>query len=337
MIKASTIVLHPNYIAARSKLLRDLESAKPGDIFLLIGPSGSGKTEICCDVMCSIAGDFRQWGMGRLPVLYMLASQADKNFFSPKHFMSQLYAGACHPKLDWLTPRGKDKSPGITKLEEEISSASTLWKLTRKPGTEMDLRDAFVDIAPIRGIRYVFVDDGRALTMNRRSVQPASHLLSYMTLAADAKIVLCLIGTHVLTQLSDPMAEPGRRSEEVYVDRYRINTLEERTLLASLCTDIANFHKYPLEPPSLIVESLGAISLATGGVYAHIESLFKRADAERKRLGSQAITIDHLKSAFPREGKLISRWKDIKTFDKLLEPADFGSINRLVKNISAED
>lgn len=214
MNKAPTIVLHPYYKSARSKLLSSLENAKPGDIFQFIGPYGSGKTEICCDVMCSIAGDFKKWGVGRFPVMYLLASQADKNFFSPKYFMSQLYAGACRPRLDWLTPRGKGKPQDVIALEREISSAKTLWKLTREPVTEMDLRDAFIDIAPVRGIGFAFVDDGRALTMNRRSVQPASHLLSYMTLAADAGIVLCLIGTHVLTQLSDPMAEPGRRTQD---------------------------------------------------------------------------------------------------------------------------
>lgn len=40
--------------------------------------------------MCAISGDFRKWGVGRLPVQYLVASQAKQNFFSPKYFMSRL-------------------------------------------------------------------------------------------------------------------------------------------------------------------------------------------------------------------------------------------------------
>lgn len=75
------------------------------------------------------------------------------------------------------------------------------------------------------------------------------------------------------------------------------------------------------------------IDLATGGVYAHIQSLLGDADAERKRRRVPAITLDHLKSVIPREGKLLSRWADIRGFDKLLEPVDIRSIRKLISEV----
>lgn len=320
MIKTARIYAHPKFVQARNELDDLCRSSKPGSLIFLIGPSGAGKTEICFDVMSSLAGDFSKWGRGRLPISYVLAVQSDKNFFSPKHFMSSLFRSVCAPNIDWLIPRGKSKSEQLRLLEDEVENARSDWLRLPHRSSEMDLRDAFISCARARQLKYLFVDDARAMTVQRGAPTLAEHLLSYMTLAAEADLVICFIGTHVISRLLQGVSEPRRRTEDVFVDRYRQDHVEDRSTLVSICMHIAR--EFPNCGKKFFIENLALIELATGGVYEEAAKLLRRAERHRRSNGPDQISKENLEASIYREDLLKDMWRDLHAFDALRIPTN---------------
>lgn len=326
MRKASKILVHTAYESGRSELRETLQGSVEGDLVFLLGPSGVGKSEMAMDVMCDLAGDAKSWGVGRIPVIYTLAAPSHQNYFSPKDFIKRAYTEVNSPNLDWMQQRGAPKSKTLKQLESEIAQARILIPKPKNP-TEGTYREGFAECIRERNVKYWFVDDTRALTMNRRSAAPPNHMLSYMSLAVEANIIICFIGTHAMASLIELNTEPRRRTTRIYVPRYHREIPLDRTRFFSLCVELG-LPFSGLDQP-LIKKMFEFIELATGGVYAEVVNLFKRSHRHCKRDKRTEICQGDLEASVYREAEYIALWKDLNAYDALQQPVSLKRMEEL--------
>jgi hypothetical protein len=324
-----TLVLHPAYVRAGEALVRAMKTAISGQLIFVIGMSGAGKSEIRYDTMKSFAGKPEQWEEGKLPAIALRAAVTDRSSFSPKEFMTRFYLELHEPSLGWLSERSMIDNPDQGHLLTEVRLSDAFWIDMRRRTTEHQLRTYVERMAPVRGLKAVFLEEAGSLTYTHRQKHPGDHMVNYMNLAEEIDITLVLFGVPRASVLWEGNAEICRRSRWVYVERYRLDSPVDRKNFERLAVSLAQPYKF--SRGDLLRRNLDLAYASSAGVCGELKSYLLRADDLRAGEGAESITKIHLEEAVYSEAVLHTLHADAARFDALRTPASSSAIRKVLK------
>ncbi|HKT26563.1 AAA family ATPase [Dyella sp.] len=321
------IIKHPAFEKGRLALSRALDTRMRGQIIFVVGMSGIGKSEIRYDAIKSIAGPPETWTAGQIPVIPVRATPTDRSTFSPKEFITRLYLAFFEPDFSWAVRRADvgDSNEVHAHMDERL--ACTFGLDMRAKRTEHQMRTYVERMAPIRGLRAIFIDEAASLTYTHPSKRPVDHMINYMCLAEEIGITLVLFGVPRVAALWEGDAEILRRSRFVFIDRYRHDKKDDLKSFERLATMIAK--EYPFSRFSLVNRTLDLAYASSAGVFGEINAFYRRADDLRAIDGCSSICRRHLEGAVSNAATLATLHAEAALFDSLRTPADAATICRL--------
>jgi hypothetical protein len=322
------IVLHPAFVQAREALSRALYTDMAGQLIFVIGLSGAGKSEIRYQAMQSFAGLPGKWLPGKLPAIALRAAATDRSNFSAKEFMTRFYLELLEPNLGWLAKRVMVDDPDQGHLRAEVRLTDAFWSDMRRRTTEHQLRTYVERMAIARGLQAAFVEEAGSMTYTHHQKHPGDHMVNYMCLAEEIGITLVLFGVPRTSRLWEGNAEIHRRSRFVFVERYRLNSSEDRENFERLAISLAQPYRFSRD--DLFRRNLDLAYASSAGVYGELKKYLEGADQRRIRDGAESITKLHLEEAVPAEGPLNTLHADALQFDALRTPASPGAIRRIL-------
>jgi len=320
------MILHPAFERARAALLRALNTDMPGQLIFVIGPSGAGKSEIRYAVMPEFAGDPRKWRNGEIPVIAVRATPSDRSNFSPKGFTSRLRLAVAEPDLGWLQKRDLVADADSTHMRADERLSDPFWRNIRANHTEHELRASFERMAIARGLRAIFIDEAASMTYTQSGKHPGDHMVNYMCLAEEISATLVLFGVPRMAALWEGNAEIRRRSRFVFVDRYRLQSKEDRISFGRLVVSLASGYRF--SRVDLLTGNLDLAYAASAGVCGELKGYLLRADDLRAGEGLEAIHKRHLEEAIYSTGELDTLHRDADAFDALRASAAISSLKR---------
>jgi hypothetical protein len=337
MSHRAQIVLHPNYVESRDGLILILNSEKEGThdpgrvrgrLVFVVGLSGVGKSEIRYDARKSNAGPAANWGVGQLPVIAVRAAPTEGGNYNPKYFNTRMYSELAEPNLEWLLAREEVSGPDQVHRFAEMRLESPLWRGIKEHKTEGQIRELIEDMAVIRGLRKVFIEEGAAITYTPANKLPGDHMESLMCLAEELDITLIIFGVPRMAALWEGNGEVLRRSRFVWVRRYGLAHQSDRENFERLVKTIAC--RYRFTSNRVVASSLDLAYACSAGVYGELDAYFQRADDIRAINHEPVITASHLKEAVGTESTLETLHREAELFDRLRERASDRFIRKLL-------
>jgi ABC-type hemin transport system ATPase subunit len=310
-----SVIPHMLFESARQELLDALAQATPGKIIWVIGPSGVGKSELRYAGMRAVAGNPSAWGRGHLPAVALRATLTDRNKFNPKDFALRLALSIRSPDLSWISPREAVESPDVVHLKSEIEAASRESTLLRMSTAEHELRREFELQAPLRQLKWIFIEEIASFLQVRRDQSPQNYMLGLMQLAEETQTVLVLIGTHAAAPLWDHNEELRTRTRKVWVRRYDERNPDHARHFASMVHAIGV--RFPLASEDLLLANLELALLNSAGIFGCVFEWVVRAERLRRSGDRPSITLENLESATLSLEEQTQLWNSARAFDNI--------------------
>lgn len=304
----SHIVLHPAYQHALFAIQEAFKDPIRGQLIFVLGLSGSGKSELRYSQMRSFAGPVSTWGKGHLPAIAVRATPSSRSYFSPKEFMMRIYMELTEPNIGWLRDRNEIDDPDLIHMRADSVLRSPIWKDIRRNITEYKARGYVEKLAVERHLRSMFIEEAASITYNHRDKSPVDHMISLMCLAEEIDVTMALFGVPRVAWLWEGDAQIRRRARFVYVDRYRLDKLEDRKDFERLVVTISL--RYRFSRSDTIRKCMDLFYVSSAGIYGELQNYLRRADDIRAIEESPAITKVHLERAVHSEAALEALYKD---------------------------
>lgn len=314
-------VHHSAFQIAQAELELALDDWQPGHMIFLVGPSGVGKTTLRRQVMRKLLGAPQYWGRGLVPSIEVFATLPHNAYFSSRELAADLVEQLRCPSLDWISDEPAAADSWLASMAADIDSARHAWKsLGRRNASEGDLWRCAGELMRARQCRYVCLDQATALLYNHRNLEPAQHVTQLMTLAEKAGVMFVMTGVPGVTKLWEIHYELRRRVSVVWMPPYNVRTDWDREQFLRLLITMEKIET--LENAFLLVTMSEELLAATGGIFAEVLQLLKRARVMcRKRGGEGLCRADILSAVYP-ERDLATLWNDVRRFEQARAAAD---------------
>lgn len=326
---ATSIIAHPAFVTALNAVQARVAGAPPGSVIRVCGLTGAGKTEILYALARKISGDPTRWASGTLPVAVVRATKADRGRFSTKHFATRMLAAVQEPDLRWT--RSADAA-GIESVAEQRAAKvqqSSFWASVRERKNETDLRMGCERCWVERGVEVVLVDDTNAMTAVRGSENPSDYLQPWVVATETTGKKLVLFGTSSMHALWDGEGELQRRAKTIYLQRYRLESVEDRKLFVAMLLKMTSTPAWSEVNIAKIAEELYFYTLGVfGQVKKRLDDALDTAIAD----GREKVTRNDVRSVFPNAVELRRLVERVAEYDALAAPASLS----LAKNIYAK-
>lgn len=309
------VILHPLLEETLKSASDCLSKAEDGQLVWIIGPSGVGKSELRYMLMRQLSGKPSSWGAGRIPAVTVRAALTDRNKFNPKDLNFRLAMSLRSPNLSWLVPRGSVPSPDVVHFQSEVLAASEKWRELRIARTEHELREEFERNAPLRQVKWVFIEEIASLLKVHRNHSVENYMQSMMQMAEEAKVKLVLIGTHRAAPLWTLYEEVRRRSQWIWMGRYNETNKSHHIPFASMVSTIGR--QFKLDKPDLLLQHLDLALLNSAGIFGEVQQWLQRSDQARCRDKKSAISLAHLQRGSYTQQQQIGMWGHARAFDTL--------------------
>lgn len=326
------IILHPAFERALIALKKSFEDTIRGQLIFVVGLSGAGKSEIRYSQMRAFAGPAKSWGKGHLPAIAVRATPSNRSYFSPKEFMTRVYMELIEPDVGWLRDRSEIGDPDVVHLRADGVLRSPIWMDIKRNLTEHKTRGYVERLAVERYLRGMFIEEGASLTYNHRDKSPVDHMISLMCLAEQIDVTMAFFGVPKMAQLWEGDAQIRRRSRFIYVDRYRLDKLEDRRIFERLVMTISS--RYRFSRQDTVRKCMDLLYVCSAGTYGELKNYLRRADDIRAIEKEPAITKQHLEHAVHSEVALKALYKDVELFDLLQQSASAAIIRRILGCVS---
>jgi len=317
-------VHHSAFQIAQVELELALDDWQPGHMIFIVGPSGVGKTTLRRQVMRKLLGAPKYWGRGLVPSIEVFASLPHNAYFSSRELAADLVEQLRCPSLDWISDEKEAPDPWLATMSADIESARNAWKsLARKYTSEGDLWRCAGELMRARQCRYICLDQATALLYNHRNLEPAQHVTQLMTLAEKAGVMFVMTGVPGVTKLWEIHYELRRRVSVVWMPPYNVRTDWDREQFLRLLITMETMEK--LESAFLLVTMSDELLAATGGIFAEVLQLLKRARVACRKRGGNGLSRSDIRSAVYPERDLAALWDDVRRFEKARAAADLSS------------
>ena len=252
-------------------------------------------------------------------------------FFSSRELARSLLDELNAPALNWLLEDSHLSTAEKQAIRLELESSAEVWRcLQSKRPTEGDYWRMVKQCLVGRGCKYVSIDQVTALLVNHRDTSPASHTLHLMSLAESTGVMFVMTGVHHASRLWDIHSELRRRVVTVWVPPYSDRRHEDRVPFLRLLNSLAA--KHSLSRGDLLVRMSHEILAATGGVFAEIVQLLRRASSLAGEDGCAKIMKRHIEGAYLSDSDLAALWRDIEAFENAMRAGDVSRRAALAKS-----
>ena len=223
-LKNTPLYMFSRFRMAYERMVSFAQQARPGFVCFCVGPGGAGKSRLSRMVGPEAFGAKELWTKGAKPFVWVSADNSDKAYFNPKSFTKQ-----CLFELgDPFVTRPHDMVGAETDAAAATAMAQQSLANSKLNRSEMVLRDTFVELAKLRQVKLLVVDEANLLVMAQKNRRPTDYLESLRLLGDRIGCSLLLLGTVDLLQLVDYSAQLNRRSLFVHLGRMNCETREAR-------------------------------------------------------------------------------------------------------------
>lgn len=298
---------HRNYERALSEALASLVAAAPGEVVCITGPSRVGKSRLASELARLVVGDLRVLDNGIMPVVSVLASNCtNRGVFRTKNFAVHCLEAIQHPIF------------GVTKPDDP-------WDLARtrllENTAESSLIDAFRKALKNRKTIYLFIDETQHVRYALGGDWEAAAILdSWKSLAADAQVVLVLIGAYPLVDVLRLCPHLLGRKHQIHFPRYAL-TEEDLLVYNQILDAYTSIIRLPSDVRSLSIwndllypDSLGCIGL--------LEGWLRNALAKAQASSADYLTKQHFLDSRKPHGDLREIAAEISAGEKSLKSPD---------------
>lgn len=310
------LILHPKFIEARKKLIAALDNPRPGHMIFLIGPTGFGKTTLRHSALREVYGDPAYWPMGKVPLIEVFPRLPENSYFTSKGLANSLLDELRMPSLQWIGDASRGRA--VRSLMEQIQEARDAWPGIGKRLTEDDLWRTVERMLGARSCGLISIDQVTALLKNRRTKEPADHMLHLMILAERAGITFLMTGVPEAVVLWGIHPELRRRVEVIWTPPYSEKVGGDRVAFAKLLSSMPK--RFPMIPAKTLLGIDVELLAATGGLLGGLEGLLRRAQVVAMNEGGAVVTKEHIESAYPSDKDLKAIWWEIHSFERVSTP-----------------
>lgn len=299
----STQISHRNWTYALTDAFEAMWAASPGEVICITGPSRAGKSKLITELTGLVVGpEIRD--DGNMPVVSVMASNCSVNgAFSTKAFTVRALTAVKHPFFGIMDDSEDWNTGAIKKVERN---------------TEGVLRPALEQALRARNTRYMFVDETQhALYARGGDKDGAAILDSWKCLAAEAGIILVLVGAYPLLRIINLCPHLLGRKSQIHLPRY-LPVREDLMAFEQILESYSEFVRLPREIDSL--RNWNEL-LYTGalGVIGHLEAWLRRALARAASRGSDVLSEKHLLDTMTRRDELKVLATEIEEGEAALE------------------
>lgn len=168
-------IMHANFATLWRYLKTFTSLSNGGDIILIVGPSNKGKSQLLGLLTKHIRETLYPFvELGHVPIIGAKANPSRGSRMTPKQLIRSLLEDGGHPLFD---PQRREQA-GFYPRENRFSEDGLLGNLT--------------ELLSRRGVRYVLIDEGQAITRTKDPQFAATLMESLKTLAgSDRNLVVC--------------------------------------------------------------------------------------------------------------------------------------------------
>lgn len=302
----STQISHRNWAYALTDAFEAMWAASPGEVICITGPSRAGKSKLITELTGLVVGpDVRD--DGNMPVVSVMASNCSTNgVFSTKAFAIRALTAVKHPFYGIMDSSDDWNTSVISKVER---------------GTEGALRSALEQALKARNARYMFVDETQHALYARGGDKDCAAILdSWKCMAAEAKVILVLVGAYPLLRVLNLSPHLLGRKCQIHLPRY-LPVRDDLMAFEQILEAYSEFVRLPRDIGSLrnwnellYIGSLGVIGL--------LEAWLRRALSRAASRGSDVLSEKHILDTMTRRDELKVLATEIEEGEAALESSD---------------
>lgn len=316
---AKSVIRHGAFDEARSSVMFKLDCSSNTEVVLLVGPSGVGKTTLMAQIVESLLSREQatmERDLNYHPVIMTTAAATGHRQFDWRILYRDALQALGDPFVDvrGTTPLAREHQ---NKLAGESLSASQL---------RCDLEAEF----RIRRTLYWFIDEAQHVLMGGRSGVPGNQFDVLKSLAQRTGVKLLLSGPYELMSHLAHSAQLARRSETVYLPRYRWESQEDLQQFGNaLLTILQQLDITGYPAPSEHLEFFYRGSIGCVGI---LKDWLIKAHALAAMRGLKKLELQHLRATRHGARVLQRILLDIQNGEHALD-SDDSEVNSLFDNL----
>jgi energy-coupling factor transporter ATP-binding protein EcfA2 len=248
--------------------------ASKGTLIFVVGPSGAGKSTLRTHLERTAYRIDNNSSRNQIPLVSVLAANAESGYFSSKDFHSRLLDQVGDPFRRIGILAGSQQAKAMTP-EQLAFLGEEFWSSIRVPMTETKIRRAFEYLAKAVHVQAIFVDEAQSMCLTHVNRSPSDHLENLKILAEKLEIIIFLFGTYDLLEIWNHSAQLNRRCRLIHLRRYDEGIEEDREAFFAVLHMYAKALKF--EEPRTLGQRAGDILTWTYGVFGEVDGLFERA------------------------------------------------------------
>jgi len=288
-------IQHRNFERAINRAKTIVTHGDSGSVTFVAGPSGAGKSTLKEHLAKDLYGPPEKWPDNKTLLLSVRATNAESGYFSSKDFFSRALTILGDP---FRGGTGEAAAAALVKganseLLEFLSDP--LWRSIRLAMTETKIRRAFECLAPVLGLKTLFIDEGQSMCLTHVNRNPSDHLESLKCLAEEVRIQIFIFGTYDLLEIWNHSSQLNRRTHLIHLQRYDGSDEGDRAAFFAILKMLGK--TLPLENFRILSEHAKKILEWTHGVFGEVEALLARARINAFAEGRESISWHHIEEA----------------------------------------
>ncbi|PJL14616.1 hypothetical protein B9Y66_06310 [Stenotrophomonas maltophilia] len=200
-------IMHANFATLWRYLKTFTSLSNGGDIILIVGPSNNGKSQLLGLLTKHIREALYPFvELGHVPIIGAKANPSRDSRMTPKQLIRSLLEDGGHPLSD---PQRREQA-GFYPTQRGLSEEILLGHLT-----ELLVR---------RGVRYVLIDEGQAITRTKDPMFAATLMESLKSLAGSDRNLIVCGGYDLLEPALSVRSHLAARTIVLHLAPYKLST-----------------------------------------------------------------------------------------------------------------
>lgn len=285
---------HAHFQAWNREAQACITHASKGTLIFVVGPSGAGKSTLRSHLERTSYRTDDHSSRDQIPLVSVLAANAESGYFSSKDFYSRLLDQVGDPFRRVGVSAGDQQTKAMTP-EQLAFLREEFWSTIRVPMTEIKIRRAFECLAKAVHVQTIFVDEAQSMCLTHINRSPSDHLESLKIMAERLGIIIFLFGTYDLLEIWNHSAQLNRRCRIIHLRRYNETSKDDRDAFFAVLRMYSKSLKF--EELRTLDRHAKDILAWTFGVFGEVHGLFERAKLCALSQGRDVLNWEDMEGA----------------------------------------